>query len=90
MASAVSLSMKYLTGKAPGKPLYIIGYSTGAALGLLYSLSLPDHPSLEQLSGLVLISPAIGVSKIAALARFKKKISHIPGFDKMAWTGIIP
>lgn len=90
MAAAVKLSMKYIANKAPGKPLYIIGYSNGGALGLHYALSSFDDPSLEKTSGLVLISPAIGVSKIASLAQFMEKLSKVYGFGKLAWNDILP
>lgn len=90
MAGAVRLAMAELAARAKGKPLYIIGYSNGAALGLNYALSSLDDPSLKPLSGLILISPAIGVSKIAALAKLMETLSKVPGCEKLAWNSIIP
>ncbi len=90
MAAAVKLAMQYLQIENPGKPVYIIGYSTGAALALNYSLLSLSDSHLKRPDGLVFISPAIGVSKFAALANIKEKLSHFPGLEKIAWTDILP
>lgn len=39
MAAVVRLGMLHLAQRAPDKPIYIIGYSTGAALALDYALN---------------------------------------------------
>jgi len=90
MAYAVKLSMEFLFKKTNGAPLYIVGYSTGGALGLHYQLLTLDNPLQRKCSGLVLISPAIGVAKVAALAKWQEKLSYIPGCEKLAWTDILP
>ncbi len=90
MAEAVMLAMNYLQKENPGKPVYIIGYSTGAALALHYALLSLTESNLMKPAGLIFISPAIGVSKVAALAQFKEKVSKFPGFEKMGWTDILP
>ncbi len=98
MAAVVRLGMQHLAQRAPGKPLYIIGYSTGAALALDYTL---EHAldnsaqsataaTLPVVSRLVLISPAIGVSPAAALAKWSRRLSELPGLDRLAWLDIEP
>jgi len=90
LAVATELAMNYTSGKNKDCPVYIIGYSTGAALGLHYALRTLNDAQLKKISGIVMISPAIGVGKIAALAQTLEKTSRLPGFHKLAWTDIIP
>jgi alpha-beta hydrolase superfamily lysophospholipase len=90
MAAAVDLAMAYLAEQAEDKPLYIIGYSNGGSLGLLYALSQLEQDVTPKLSGLILISPAIGVAPIAALAKWQERLSLLPGLEKLAWTDIQP
>jgi len=88
MAAAVRLAMIHLQEKLPEKPLYIIGYSTGSALALHYALSTLDDPQLTIPSGLVLVSPAIGVTPLAAFAVWQARLGHLLGLDKLAWESL--
>jgi alpha-beta hydrolase superfamily lysophospholipase len=100
MAAVVRLGMQYLARQVPGKPLYIVGYSTGAPLALDYVLDdVLDHaaqqtsqqnPALPPVAKLVLVSPAISVSPAAALAKWSRRISKLPGLDRLAWLNIDP
>ncbi|WP_163338273.1 carboxylesterase [Desulfopila sp. IMCC35008] len=71
-------------------PLYIIGYSNGAALALEYTLSALEGENVPVPSGLVLISPAISVSPLAVLAKWKQLLSRIPGLEQLAWLSVEP
>lgn len=73
-----------------GKPFYIAGYSTGAALAVEYSLRTLAGSDDPMPDGLVLLAPAIGVSPIAALAVWQERLSAIPGLKKTAWESIQP
>jgi alpha-beta hydrolase superfamily lysophospholipase len=88
MTSAVRLAMYYLQSKADGKPLFIIGYSNGSALAVYYALTAIDEPQLPKADGLVLISPAIGVTPLAAFAFWQARLGHLLGLDKLAWNSI--
>ncbi len=94
MAAVVRLGMMHLAQRASGRPLYIVGYSTGAALALDYVLDYSSSPegqaTLPAVARLVLISPAIGVSPAAALAKWSRRLSHLPGLDRLAWLDIAP
>ena len=94
MAAVVKLGVKHLAQQAPGERLYIIGYSTGAALALDYVLnqssSTAQQAALPPVERLVLISPAIGVSPAAALAKWSRRLSQLPGLDRLAWLDIEP
>ncbi len=70
-------------------PIYIVGYSTGATLALDYALSALENGS-GSVTGLVLISPAIGVSPLAALASWQRHLSVLPGLEKLSWQSVLP
>jgi len=86
MQAAVRLAMRDLRAQGgPDRPLLVVGYSNGAALAVDYTLAALDDASLPMPAGLVLISPAIGVSKLAVVGRFKTGLSSVPGFERAAW-----
>ena len=88
MAAAVNLAVNYLHTNSNGQPLYIIGYSNGSALAVHYALSTLDDPQMPKPDGLVLISPAIGVTPLAAFAVWQARLGHLLGLDKLAWNDI--
>jgi alpha-beta hydrolase superfamily lysophospholipase len=90
MAAAVRLAMRHLAKQAAGRPIYIVGYSNGAALAVHYALATLEDDTLPKVAGLVLLSPAIGVSPAAALAVWQARLGHLLGLDKLAWSGIQP
>lgn len=90
-AAAVRLAARHLERRAgPAVPRIIVGYSTGAALGVEYALAALQGEPLPGISGLVLLSPAIGVSPAAAFAVWQGRAARIPGLEKLAWTDIAP
>jgi alpha-beta hydrolase superfamily lysophospholipase len=90
MAAAVRLAMRHLSASAGGRPLYIVGYSNGGALAVEYALSTLEDSELPRAEGLVLISPAIGVTPAAALAVWQARLGHLLGLEKLAWNSILP
>ena len=90
MAAAVRLGMAHLALKAGKKAIHIVGYSTGAPLAIEYALGAMEGTRGPTPASLVLISPAIGISPAAALARWKGALAKLPGLEKFAWTSILP
>jgi alpha-beta hydrolase superfamily lysophospholipase len=91
MAAAVKLAVRHIDRiMEPGSELHLIGYSMGAAQAVNYSLDAVQDKSLPRAKSLVLISPAIGVSSVAALAVWQSRLSAIPGLEKLAWNSIGP
>ncbi|MHC4304502.1 MAG: alpha/beta hydrolase [Planctomycetota bacterium] len=88
MAAAVELAMKHLREQTGEQPLYIVGYSNGGALALLYALSTLTDESLPPVRGLVLISPEIRVTKLAALAAWQERLGRLLGMRKLSWNSI--
>jgi len=90
MAAAVRLAVRHLAEQAGGRPIYIAGYSNGAALAVHYALSALEDEALPGVEGLVLISPAVGVTPVAALAVWQARLGHLLGLEKLAWNAIAP
>ncbi len=90
MAAAVNLALNHLRKELGDSPIYIVGYSNGAALAVYHALKSQSDDSLVEVDGLILISPAIGVTKFAALAIWQARLGHLLGLDKLAWNAILP
>ncbi len=58
MAAATALALRDLAGQFPDRPLYVVGYSNGAALALNATLDALDDGALPLPDRLVLIAPA--------------------------------
>ncbi|HED17312.1 MAG TPA: alpha/beta fold hydrolase, partial [Gammaproteobacteria bacterium] len=90
MAAAVKLALQHLNKQTNGAPLYIVGYSNGGALAVQYALSSLDDKNLPALNGVVLMSPEIGLTKLAALAVWQERLGHLFGLEKLSWNSILP
>ncbi len=75
---------------APGQPFYIGGYSTGGTLALQYTLDALDDAALRRPDRVLLISPAIEITRVAALASIIDFFSviPIPLLEKVRWQNI--
>lgn len=87
MAAAAQLGAEHLIARLDGKPLHVIGYSTGATLALNLALDALDRGAAPPQS-LVLISPAIGLHGAAAFAQWKRRLALLPGLGGFAWLNI--
>ncbi len=86
MQAAVRLAMRDLRERmGEHRPIYLVGYSNGAALAVDYALAAIDDRMLTRPAGLVLISPAIAVSKLAIVGLVRTGLSSVPGFGRAAW-----
>jgi alpha-beta hydrolase superfamily lysophospholipase len=90
MAAAVRLGVARLAAQVGPKPVHIVGYSNGSPLALNYALDAFEDDALTLPASLVLISPAIGLHPVAALAKWKRRLSIIPGLGGLAWLSVMP
>jgi alpha-beta hydrolase superfamily lysophospholipase len=90
MAVAVRLGVERLASKVGKKPIHIAGYSNGAPLALNYTLDALADDALTVPASLVLISPAVGLHPAAALAKWKRRLSILPGLGGLAWLSVMP
>lgn len=90
MTAAVRLAMKHLKSVMGERPIFIVGYSNGAALAVNYSLEAIEDTSLAIPAGLVLMSPEIGITRAAAYSSWQAKVGDLLGLDKLAWSAVLP
>ena len=86
LEAATRLAMRDLRAAlGESKPIHMIGYSNGAALAVSYALDARTDATLPRPAGLVLISPAIGITRLAAIGRIRTGLSDLQGFGRAAW-----
>jgi esterase/lipase len=90
MAAAVRLAADHLAARVGPDRLHIVGYSTGAPLALNLSLGALEGDGAPLPASLVLLSPAMGITPAAALAKWQGRLSLLPGLEKAAWTSTEP
>jgi alpha-beta hydrolase superfamily lysophospholipase len=90
MTAAVRIGMSHLDKKVKGKPVHMIGYSTGAPLSLEFALDALEGKSTPVPGSLILVSPAIGIHSAAGMASFMDSMSNLPGLDGWAFTQVQP
>jgi alpha-beta hydrolase superfamily lysophospholipase len=89
MSAAVNLAVTHLSAVLGDKPLHFVGYSTGASLALEYAIRGINDSSLTTPASLVLLSPAIRIHPVSALASLKDGLSVLPGLDGLAYLSIM-
>ncbi len=90
MAAATRLGLDHLKDTVGNAPLYLVGYSNGGALAVHYALDSVQDDSLPQVQAIILVSPAIGVTPLAAFAIWQSRLGNLLGLDKLAWNSIGP
>ena len=75
---------------APGQPFYVGGYSSGGTLALQYALDALQDSALRRPDRVLLVSPAIELARVAALAEIIDIFSlvPIPVLDKARWQAV--
>jgi alpha-beta hydrolase superfamily lysophospholipase len=90
MTAAVRLAMRHLSTKVGDRPVYLVGYSNGGALAAHYALSGLEDTTLPEVDGIVLISPSIGVTAMAVLAKWQAMLGRFLSLKKLEWNSILP
>ena len=86
MRAAVDLAMRDLRARlGVSVPIYMVGYSNGAALAVDYVLGVLEGNDAPPPAGLVVISPAIAISPFAVVGRVQTGLSKLPGLGRAAW-----
>ncbi|MDJ0941859.1 MAG: alpha/beta hydrolase [Kiloniellales bacterium] len=88
--AAVRLGMAHLASKVGDGPVHMIGYSTGSALAVEYGLDAMAGVVAPPPASLTLVSPAIGISPLATLAKWKARLAALPGLESFAWADVVP
>jgi alpha-beta hydrolase superfamily lysophospholipase len=91
-AAATHLAARAVAAHAPaGMPFYIGGYSTGATLALLYALESLGDSSIRRPDRVLLLSPAVELTRVAALANIIDiaSIVPVPVLEKVRWQELV-
>ena len=90
-AAAVRMAVRHVRSSiGEAQPLVIVGYSNGGALAVNYALDTLDDAQLAAPTALVLVSPMVGVSPVARLARLISLLGPLPFFEKARWLDVVP
>jgi alpha-beta hydrolase superfamily lysophospholipase len=86
------MGMRHLSDQlGPSRPVYIGGYSIGAALAMDYALAaVEEEGGLRRPAGVFLYSPAIAVTPFARFASWDLLLSRLPMFRQFAWMSVEP
>ncbi len=87
---AVRMGARHVAGAVGERPLVLVGYSNGGALVADYAVRVIEGADDPAPAALVMLSPAIGVSPLAAFASVQRVLSYLPGLEKLGWTAILP
>jgi alpha-beta hydrolase superfamily lysophospholipase len=92
--ATVELAAREVRARAgDDKPFHLVGYSNGAALALKYAMDRAeegDGAKLPVPDRLVMVSPMIGIGRLAAFSRLMPLLGGIPYFEKSRWLDVQP
>ena len=91
--SALRIAARDVAGRVgPGQPFYLGGYSSGGTLALQYALDALQDSRLRRPDRVLLVSPAIELTRVAALAEVIDifTVVPLPELDKARWQAIAP
>ena len=89
--AAVRMGVRHVRASIPqNAPLILVGYSNGGALVLKYALDTIARDGDPRPATLVLMSPMIGVTPSARLARWISLLGSVPYFEKANWLDVVP
>ncbi len=88
--AAVRVGVRHVRSQIPeSAPLIIVGYSNGGALALKYAIEAIERGEPRP-AKLILLSPMIGVTPAARLARWISMLGGVPYFEKANWIDVVP
>lgn len=89
--AAVRIAIRHAKTVPGGdRSLLLGGYSNGGLLAIDYALSCDELDDMPCPNGIVLMSPAIAVSKAAIVTIVHPVISWLPYFEQFEWLSILP
>ena len=91
LAEVVRLGAEHLRREVgPDVPLVAVTYSTGGGLIVDHELARLQGDELVAFDAIVMLSPAMGVSPMAAFAKAQGRVARLIGVPKLEWTSIQP
>lgn len=89
--AAVRIAVRHaMTLRGSDRSLLLVGYSNGGLMAVDYALQCDEYQDLPCPDGLVLLSPAIAITSLAAASNWHSAVSWLPYFEKLKWLSILP
>jgi alpha-beta hydrolase superfamily lysophospholipase len=89
--AAVRVGVRQVRSRIPDNaPLILVGYSNGGALALKYTFETLQKHDGPLPAKVILMSPMIGVTPAARLARWISMLGVVPYFEKANWIDVMP
>jgi alpha-beta hydrolase superfamily lysophospholipase len=89
--AAVRVGVRHVRSRIPdGAPLILVGYSNGGTLALKYTFENIQRNDDPMPAKIILLSPMIGVTPAARLARWIGLLGVVPFFEKANWIDVVP
>ncbi len=90
-AAAARMAARHVrTRIGPGRPFHVVGYSSGGALAVRYALDALDDATFPRPDRLLILSPMIGVTRLAGLGKTVSAPGYVPFFEKSRWIEVRP
>jgi alpha-beta hydrolase superfamily lysophospholipase len=90
LQAATRYGIETLQERLAGRPLWIVGFSTGAALALLEALESARRGDRPAATGLILLAPAVELPWVARFALWHRALAWLPYFTKFRWQEVKP
>jgi alpha-beta hydrolase superfamily lysophospholipase len=89
--AAARVGVRHVRSRIPADaPLILVGYSNGGAIALKYTFETLLGEDGPMPSKVILLSPMIGVTPAARLARWIGMLGMVPYFEKAYWIDVVP
>lgn len=89
--AAITLGARHVRGRiAEDQPFYMLGYSSGGGLAVMYALDAIQREELPGVDQLFLISPMISVSALAKITKYYFWLGQLDWFKKSLWLDLFP
>ncbi len=95
--AATGYGIDRLRERLDGRPLWIVGFSTGATLALHHALETASgafeaagRDGRQAASGLILLAPAVELPWVARFALWHRALAWLPYFTKFRWQEVKP
>ena len=88
--TATGYGIERLQERLEGRPLWIVGYSSGAALALHHALETARRGGRQPAAGLILMAPAVELPWRTRFALWHRTLAWLPYFTKFRWQEVKP
>ncbi len=88
--AAATYGIERLQERLDDRPLWIIGFSTGATLALQHAIETARRDGRQAASGLIMLAPAIELPWVARFALWHRALAWLPYFTKFRWQDVKP